>query len=58
VLLFARETNDDELGTRPFLFLGPARYVDHQGERPMAITWQLEHRMPADFFASTRLLAG
>jgi superfamily II DNA or RNA helicase/HKD family nuclease len=58
VLLFARETEKDDIGTRSFLFLGPARYVNHQGSRPIAITWQLDHPMPADFFAKAQVLAG
>ena len=37
---------------RAFFFLGPARYVSHQGERPMKITWRLRHRLPGDLFAS------
>jgi len=37
-------------GIRPYLFLGPATYVSHQGERPMAITWRLKHAIPAEFF--------
>jgi hypothetical protein len=41
-----------------FLFLGPARYVTHHGGRPIAITWQLDHPMPADFFARAQVLAG
>ena len=30
-----------------YAFLGPARYVSHQGDRPIAITWRLEHALPA-----------
>jgi len=48
ILLFARERADD----RAFWFLGPANYVRHEGEMPMAITWKLEHPMPGDLFAS------
>ena len=48
VLLFARLRNDD----RAFYFLGPARYVKHEGELPMAITWRLNHALPGDLFAS------
>jgi superfamily II DNA or RNA helicase/HKD family nuclease len=58
VLLFARETDKDDIGTRSFLFLGPARYVSHQGSRPIAITWRLDHPLPADFFATAQVLAG
>ncbi|MEZ6015642.1 MAG: DUF3427 domain-containing protein [Planctomycetota bacterium] len=46
VLLFARERADD----RAFWFLGPARYVKHDGERPMAITWRLEHPLSNELF--------
>ncbi len=48
IMLFARLRNDD----RAFWFLGPATYVDHRGEKPMAITWHLEHPLPGDLFAS------
>lgn len=47
VMLFARLRQDD----RSFWFLGPATYVGHVGERPMAVTWQLEHSLPGDLFA-------
>ncbi|GAA2493575.1 DEAD/DEAH box helicase [Streptomyces thermolineatus] len=49
VLLFARQykTTDINRGA-PFMLLGPAHYVSHQGERPMQITWRLEHELPAD----------
>lgn len=58
VFLFARQTSDDEIGARPYVFLGPASYVSHNGSRPIAITWRLEHPMPADFYAQARVLAG
>lgn len=47
VLLFARMTGDD----RAFWFLGPATYVRHEGERPMAITWKLAKPLPGDLYA-------
>lgn len=46
VWLFAR-LNADE---RAFSFLGPAKYVSHIGEAPMAITWRLQHALPGDLF--------
>ncbi len=46
VLMFARLNSAD----RAFWFLGRATYVRHSGERPMAITWQLEHPLPGDLF--------
>jgi hypothetical protein len=58
VLLFVREHQQDDFGTSPYLFLGPAHYVSHEGERPIAITWRLDQPMPADFFASATVAAG
>ena len=54
VLLFAERPNVTRSGTRPFLFLGPAHYVSHEGSKPIAITWQLEHPMPPEFFLHAR----
>ncbi|WP_310737974.1 DUF3427 domain-containing protein [Microbispora sp. H10949] len=51
VLLFTRERKENESGhPEPFVFHGTARYVEHRGERPMAITWKLDEEMPADLF--------
>lgn len=47
VVMFARLNTDD----RAFWCLGPATYVSHEGERPIAITWQLHHRLSGDLFA-------
>ena len=58
ILLFCRETNTSDFGARPYFFLGPARYVSHTGSRPMAITWKLDHPMPADFYEAASMLAG
>ncbi len=57
VLLFVREQKQDEFGTAPYLFLGPATYVSHDGDRPIAITWRLQHAMPADFYSSASVVA-
>ncbi len=48
VMLFARQRSDE----RSFYFLGPATYVKHHGELPMAVTWRLTHPLPGDLFAS------
>lgn len=48
ILLFTRLRADD----RAFWFLGPATYRGHQGERPMAITWELDHPLPGDLYAA------
>ena len=46
ILLFARLSAEE----RAFMFLGPATYVAHVGELPMAITWRLHHPLPGDTF--------
>lgn len=48
ILLFARTRADD----RAFWFLGPATYVQHEGERPMAVTWRLAKPLPGDLYAA------
>ncbi len=48
ILLFTRERAED----RAFWFLGPARYVSHVGEKPMAITWELDVPLPGDLYAA------
>jgi hypothetical protein len=48
IMLFARLNTDD----RAFWFLGPATYLKHEGEQPMAITWQLKHPLPADLYTT------
>ncbi|MEZ5210755.1 DUF3427 domain-containing protein [Gordonia sp. (in: high G+C Gram-positive bacteria)] len=57
VLLFVRQEKQDELGPEPYLFLGPAKLVDHQGNRPIAITWKLRHEMPTEFFNNSKIAA-
>ena len=47
VILFVREENKRGGVTLPFLCMGFADYVSHQGERPMAIRWRLEREIPA-----------
>jgi superfamily II DNA or RNA helicase len=58
VLLFARAEPKDEFGTSAYLFLGQGQHVSHEGDRPIAITWQLSHPMPIDFFSSATVAAG
>ncbi len=59
VMLFVRPSNKDAWGrTQPFTFLGPASYISHTGERPMAIIWRLHRAMPMDVFRLARVAAG
>lgn len=51
ILLFVRETKKD---APPYIFLGPADYVSHEGDRPMAITWRLRRPMPAEVYRGVR----
>lgn len=58
VLLFVRGAKSTEFGGgAPYLFLGPASYVEHRGERPIAISWRLHTPMPADHFAVASVVA-
>ncbi len=49
VMLFVREESKRGGVTLPFLCLGFADYVSHEGERPMAIRWRLHRAIPAAF---------
>jgi superfamily II DNA or RNA helicase len=46
IVLFARLRTDH----RAFWCLGPATHVSHTGDRPIAFTWRLQHRLPADLY--------
>jgi hypothetical protein len=48
ILLFTRLRADD----RAFWFLGSATYRHHVGEKPMAITWELDVPLPGDLYAA------
>lgn len=48
ILLFTRLRADD----RAFWFLGPATYRGHVGEKPMAVTWELDVPLPGDLYAA------
>ncbi len=58
VLLFTRLQKLSDFGTgAPYLFLGEVNYVEHRGERPIAITWHLDTPMPtADFAVASVIL--
>ncbi|MGW2524129.1 DUF3427 domain-containing protein [Streptomyces sp. NPDC001617] len=59
VLLFMRRYKDTDIGkAQPWMLLGPATYVRHEGSKPMAITWQLHHELPADVWSYSTITAG
>jgi len=43
-----------DLGTAPYIFLGPADYVSHTGDPPVAITWRLHRPMPTEVYLAAR----
>ncbi|MER8037076.1 DUF3427 domain-containing protein [Streptomyces hydrogenans] len=59
VLLFARRYKNTDLGgAEPWMLLGPATYVSHEGSRPMAITWDLDHEIPAEVLSYSAITNG
>ncbi|MFD7990583.1 DUF3427 domain-containing protein [Streptomyces mexicanus] len=59
VLLFLRRYKNSDIGkSQPWMLLGPATYVDHTGSKPMAITWRLEHGLPADVWTYASIATG
>ena len=56
VLLFVREFKNDRIGAAPYTFLGLANYCQHNGSKPMNITWKLERPIPAKFLKKTNKL--
>jgi superfamily II DNA or RNA helicase len=58
VVLLVRSRNKEGTRTLPFTLLGPARYVEHTGSRPMSILWRLHRPMPLDLFNTARVVAG
>ncbi len=59
VHLFVRQRRKDERGiTMPYVFLGPCRYVEHTGGRPMQVIWELERPMPSWLYQEVKVAAG
>ena len=46
ILLFCRLRTDDPA----YWFIGPGTYLGHVGEKPMAITWELDYPLAGDLF--------
>ncbi|MFE9765650.1 DUF3427 domain-containing protein [Streptomyces sp. NPDC005808] len=59
VLLFMRRYKYTDIGkSQPWMLLGPATYTGHTGSKPMAITWRLEHELPADVWTYSAITGG
>jgi len=55
VLLLVRTSKTDGAGrTLPYFCAGFGNYVNHESDRPIAITWELESPLPGDRFAAYR----
>lgn len=56
ILTFARLEKRIDGETAPFVFLGPAaRLLSAEGERPIAMVWELAHPVPAELFEAARI---
>jgi superfamily II DNA or RNA helicase len=54
MLFFVRSRKKVDGNTSPFTFLGPARLVSFQSERPIQMVWRLDHPMPVEMFEQNR----
>ncbi|WP_335940340.1 DUF3427 domain-containing protein [Streptomyces sp. PTD5-9] len=58
VLLFVRRYKKTDIGSpQPWILLGPADYVKHEGSKPMGVVWKLHHEMPADVWTYSAIAA-
>lgn len=59
IFLFARRYKKTDIGgPHPWMLLGPADYVTHEGSNPMGIIWKLRHEMPADVVTYSAIASG
>ncbi len=54
MLFFVRARKKVDGVTAPFTYLGPAKLVSYQSDRPIQMVWQLAHPMPAEIFEDNR----
>jgi len=57
-LFFVRETKDEDGKATPFMCVGFAKPISHEGEKPIKITWRLEHAIPDHIYIGFRAAAG
>jgi superfamily II DNA or RNA helicase len=60
IMLFVREKSKDEFGnTLGYVFVGEAKLVEHNGAKPMNITWKLKEPLPHYLWKdAAKLIAG
>ncbi len=56
ILLFVRERRLRRGVTQPYVFLGPADYVSHEGSAPVSFVWRLRRPMPAALYRQAALV--
>jgi hypothetical protein len=57
IVLFTRSTRADNGITSTYTCLGNVSYVNHVGERPMSITWELARPMPQQVYLEASTVA-
>ncbi|MER8026610.1 DEAD/DEAH box helicase [Glutamicibacter protophormiae] len=57
ILLFTRDVAEEDGLVVPFTCLGNVDYVNHQGSKPIAITWKLQREMPVSVFTEANAVA-
>lgn len=57
VLLFVREYNKLYNNAAPYVFLGNARYLSHEGDRPIEIIWKMDKPIPEKILTESNLRA-
>ncbi len=55
VLLFVRELKTEYGKASPYIFIGNARYISHEGSNPIQIVWKMEHLIPERIIRESRL---
>ncbi|MCE2959355.1 MAG: DUF3427 domain-containing protein [Luteolibacter sp.] len=58
ILTFARVRRNNGKLTSNFVFLGDAKFIRAQGNRPISIEWELNHPMPAEFYHESKVASG
>lgn len=58
IALFVREYKEENNYTSPFVFLGEAEYVGHEGSKPMSIVWRLKVEMPPELVPAANKAIG
>jgi superfamily II DNA or RNA helicase len=56
ILLFVRENIKEKTITSSYTFLGLAKYISHEGSKPMSILFQLEEPIPPKYLKKTNKL--